>query len=58
MDREPSSEELEKLRESLDMEKKKEHYVPRPGWQIAMAWILLAIVILGIINLCYWQMHG
>ena len=31
-------------------------YTPRPRWQIVFAWALIAIVILGIINLCYLQM--
>ena len=31
-------------------------YVPRPRWQLIMAWVLIAIVILGVINICWWQM--
>ena len=33
-----------------------EKYTPRPRWQSVFAWALIAIVILGIINLCYLQM--
>ena len=33
-------------------------YVPRPKSQLILAWLLLAIVILGIINLCYIQITG
>ena len=31
-----------------------EHYTPRPKWQIALAWALLAIVVLGVV-LYYFQ---
>lgn len=31
----------------------KEHYVPRPRWQIAAAWVGLAIVIAGVILYYY-----
>ncbi len=54
--RQPSEKELEKLQ--AHMEKEEKPYVPRPKWQIVMAWVLLAIVILGVINLCYWQITG
>jgi hypothetical protein len=54
--RQPSEEELEKLQAYI--EKEKQPYVERPRWQIIMAWVLLAIVILGIINICYWQIRG
>ena len=27
----------------------KEHYTPRPKWQVYMAWVLLAIVLIGVI---------
>jgi len=35
-----------------------EHYVPRPKWQIVMAWALFGIVVLGIVNLCWLQITG
>ena len=43
----------EEAREEPEEEKK---YVPRPRWQLIMAWVLIAIVILGVINICWWQM--
>lgn len=39
-------------------EESSQKYVPRPKSQLILAWILLAIVILGIINLCYIQITG
>ncbi len=35
-----------------------ERYVPRPKWQIVMAWVLFGIVVLGIVNLCWLQITG
>lgn len=54
--RKPTEEELEKLQAYV--EKQNEHYAPRPRWQVVMAWVLLGIVILGVINICYWQIRG
>ena len=39
-------------------EEAKQKYVPRPKSQLVLAWILLIIVVLGIINLCYIQITG
>ena len=39
-------------------EESKQTYVPRPKSQLVLAWILLAIVVLGVINLCYIQITG
>ena len=33
-------------------------YVPRPKWQVVMAWVLLGIVILGVLNICYWEIFS
>lgn len=35
-----------------------EKYTPRPKWQIALAWVLFAIVVISIINICYWEIFG
>ena len=32
-----------------------EKYVPRPRWQVAMAWIGLAIIVIGIILYYYYM---
>ena len=39
-------------------EESRQKYVPRPKSQVVLAWILLIIVILGVINLCYIQITG
>ena len=33
-------------------------YEPRPKWQVVMAWVLLGIVILGVLNICYWEIFS
>ena len=40
------------------VEEEPQKYVPRPRWQLIAAWILIGIVVLGVINVCYWQIHG
>ena len=47
---------LASVRSEYERQEEKQEYVPRPRWHIVMAWVLIAIVVLGIINLCYWQM--
>lgn len=56
MQEERTPEALESARSEYERQEQKQEYVPRPKWHIVMAWVLIAIVILGIINLCYWQM--
>jgi hypothetical protein len=58
MDEKPNQEELEKLQIHMDEEERNGRYAPRPKWQIVMAWVLCGIVILGVLNLCYWQIFG
>ncbi len=53
---EPDS--LESVRAEYERRHRSEPYVPRPKWQIVMAWALLAVVVLGIINLCWIEMSG
>lgn len=61
MQEEHTKESLESTRDAYEREQlaqEREPYTPRPKWQIVMAWVLIAIVVLGIINLCYWQIRG
>jgi hypothetical protein len=58
MHEEPSSEQLESLHNQREKEAEKRVYTPRPRWQIVGAWILLIIVVLAVINVCYWQITG
>lgn len=48
--------ERDQLHEHLEPEKEK--YSPRPKWQLILAWVMIAIVVLGVINACYWQIFG
>ncbi len=36
-------------------EEDKPHYTPRPRWQVIFAWVLFGIVVLGVLNICYWE---
>ena len=31
---------------------------PRPKHQIVLAWVLIAIVVLGVLGMCYWEIFG
>ena len=33
-------------------------YTPRPKHQIVLAWVLIAIVVLGVLGMCYWEIFG
>ena len=45
--------EHDQLREHMEPEQ--EHYVPRPRWQLILAWVLIAIMVIAVLNICYWQ---
>lgn len=49
---------LDGVREDYERRNQKEPYIPRPRWQIVMAWVLFAIVVLGVINICWLQITG
>lgn len=55
MNEDQTREGMESARTEYERQEQKEPYVPRPRWQIVMAWVLILIVVLGIINICYWQ---
>lgn len=54
---EQTPEKLESIRREYERRQEPEQkpYTPRPKWQIVMAWVLFGVVVLGILNLCYWQ---
>ena len=60
MQNERTTESLESAKTEYERreEESKQKYVPRPKSQVVLAWILLIIVILGVINLCYIQITG
>ncbi|MCI6729862.1 MAG: hypothetical protein SOY32_04710 [Candidatus Faecousia sp.] len=35
----------------------KPHYVPRPRWQLVLAWILLILMVIGVAGYYYWIAH-
>ena len=53
---EQTPEALESARNEYERQAQKQEYVPRPRWQIVMARVLIAIVLLGSANLCDWQL--
>lgn len=53
-----TTEGLDGIREEYSRQTQKEPYVPRPKWQIVMAWVLFGIVVLGVINICWLQITG
>ena len=54
--RELTSEDLEEI-SRLEFQKEcKEVYNERPRWHRIMAWVLLAILLIGIGCFCYWEM--
>lgn len=60
MQDERTTEALESAKSEYERQEEEtnQKYVPRPRSQLVLAWILLAIVVLGIINLCYIQITG
>ena len=60
MQNERTTESLESAKTEYERreEESRQKYVPRPKSQVVLAWILLIIVILGVINLCYIQITG
>ena len=56
MDEYRSPEMLEKL--SQEAQPQKQDYTPRPKSQIVLAWVLIAVVVFGILGMCYWEIFG
>lgn len=38
-------------------EPQEQHYVPRPRWQIVLAWILLILMVVGVAGYYYWIVY-
>ncbi len=36
-------------------EPEKKTYTPRPRWQLILAWVLIGIMVIAVLNICYWQ---
>ncbi|HIR65257.1 MAG TPA: hypothetical protein IAB92_08660 [Candidatus Faecousia faecigallinarum] len=39
------------------LEPQEQRYVPRPRWQIVLAWILLILMVVGVAGYYYWIAH-
>lgn len=52
-------EEMEPETESAPEEAREEkpQYVPRPRWQILIAWILVILMVIGVAGYYYWIAH-
>lgn len=46
--------EFEEKSDLSPQEQLEHHYTPRPKWQIALAWALLGIMVVGILLYYYW----
>ncbi len=55
-DYKPTTEDLQKISQLRMQEESEQHYTERPKSQRILAWILLAIMVIGIFFYCYWQM--
>lgn len=53
-----STEGLDGVREEYERQNEREPYIPRPKWQLVLAWVLFGVVVLGIINICWLQFTG
>ena len=55
MERDRSSEQLEYNSAKAQQPEQKQPYTPRPKSQIILAWVLIAIMVIAVLNICYWQ---
>lgn len=48
-------EKLENTDHNEQNDKQRETYIPRPKWQLALAWIAAAVVAFGFLGTIYWM---
>ena len=53
-----SSERLDYQSGQRNEKEQKHTYTPRPKSQIVLAWVLIAIVVFGVLGMCYWEIFG
>ncbi len=58
MDNDYSSERLEYQSGQRNEKEQRGEYTPRPKRQIVLAWVLIAIVVFGVLGMCYWEIFG
>ena len=58
MNNDHSTERLEYQSGQRNEKERQGAYTPRPKHQIVLAWVLIAIVVLGVLGMCYWEIFG
>ena len=58
MNNDHSTEQLEYQSGQRNEKERQGEYTPRPKHQILLAGVLSAIVVLGVLGLCYWEIFG
>ena len=58
MNNDHSTEQLEYQSGQRNDKERQGEYTPRPKRQIVLAWVLIAIVVLGVLGMCYWEIFG
>ena len=53
MNNDHSTEQLEYQSGQRNEKERQGEYTPRPKHQIVLAWVLIAIVVLGVLGMCY-----
>ena len=58
MNNDHSTEQLEYQSGQRNEKERQGEYTPRPKHHIVLAWVLIAIVVLGVLGMCYWEIFG
>ena len=58
MNNDHSTERLDYQSGQRNEKEQRGEYTPRPKHQNVLAWVLIAIVVLGVLGMCYWEIFG
>ena len=58
MNNDHSTEQLDYQSGQRNEKEQRGEYTHRPKHQIVLAWVLIAIVVLGVLGMCYWEIFG
>lgn len=58
MNNDHSTERLDYQSGQRNEKEQRGEYTPWPKHQIVLAWVLIAIVVLGVLGMCYWEIFG
>ena len=58
MNNDHSTERLDYQSGQRNEKEQRGEYTPRPKHQSVLAWVLIAIVVLGVLGMCYWEIFG